>query len=169
MIIYRKIEMNDVQAFWAFLNTLDEETHYMMYEPGERAVRTSASELEEDIQNNVIQGEDFLQIAEADGRIVGYLRAERGQYHRIHHTAYIVIGILDNYRGNGIGTTLFQNVEKWAKENNIIRLELSVECPNQTARHLYEKSGFAIEGTRKSSMYVDGQYIDEYDMAKILA
>ena len=27
----------------------------------------------------------------------------------------------------------------WAKENGIKRLELTVECCNETARHLYEK------------------------------
>jgi RimJ/RimL family protein N-acetyltransferase len=34
--------------------------------------------------------------------------------------------------------------------------------------HLYEKYGFAIEGIRKKSMNVDGEYIDEFYMAKLL-
>ena len=63
---------------------------------------------------------------------------------------------------------LFSRLDKWAEENQIYRLELSVECPNEAARHLYERSGFSIEGIRKSSMYVNGEYVDEYYMAKIL-
>lgn len=168
MITYKKIEHKEIERFWDFLTVLDSETDYMMYEPGERKKRTSLSELTADIENNVIYGEDYLQIALCHHKIIGYLRAERGKFNRVHHTAYITTGILSGYRGNGIGTVLFENLEKWAKENHICRLELSVECQNKAAEHLYEKSGFVIEGTRKNAMYVDGKYRDEYYMAKIL-
>ncbi len=39
---------------------------------------------------------------------------------------------------------------------------------NLGAVALYEKAGFAIEGTRKQSMLVDGSYVDEHYMAKLL-
>lgn len=167
MIKYKNIEAEETEDFWNFLTVLDKETDCMMYEPGERAIRSSLEELKEDIFSNVIHGEDFLCIALDDGRIVGYLRAERGKCNRIRHTAYIVTGILKSYRERGIGTAFFSRLDKWAEENQIYRLELSVECPNEAARHLYERSGFSIEGIRKSSMYVNGEYVDEYYMAKI--
>lgn len=47
-------------------------------------------------------------------------------------------------------------------------LELTVECPNRAAKHLYEKSGFKVEGIKTKSMLVNGNYVDEYYMAKIL-
>ncbi len=103
-----------------------------------------------------------------DDKIVGYIRAERGKYRRVFHTAYIVVGILRDYSGKGIGTRLFENLDKWAGENGVRRLELTVECHNHAARHLYEKSGFKIEGIRAGSMLVDGNFVDEYYMAKIL-
>ena len=93
MIRYKNIETEDIEAFWDFLIALDSETVYMMYEPGERTIRSSLEELKEDIFSNVIHGEDFLCIALDDGRIVGYLRAERGKCNRIRHMAYIVTGI----------------------------------------------------------------------------
>lgn len=40
-------------------------------------------------------------------------------------------------------------------------------CPNEMAKHLYEKNGFIVEGVKKKSMIVDGTYVDEYYMAKI--
>ena len=43
----------------------------------------------------------------------------------------------------------FNNLDLWAKTNNIVRLELTVECCNNTAKNLYEKNGFKIEGIRK--------------------
>ena len=168
MVIYKKLGVEDVGDFWDLLNALDMETNYMMYEPQEREQRTNIQELREDIQINVINGDDFLQIATEDNKIIGYVRAERGRYNRVSHTAYIVIGILKDYGKRGIGTALFKDLDKWAKENGIIRLELTVECHNKAARNLYEKSGFEIEGIRRKSMHVGEEFVDEYYMAKIL-
>lgn len=86
---------------------------------------------------------------------------------RIKHTAYIVVGIREAHRGKGIGTKFFSELDLWAKENLISRLELTVMCPNVIAKHLYEKNGFEIEGIKKKSMLVDGVYVDEFYMAKL--
>ena len=167
-MIYKKIEIEEMEHFWSLLNALDAETNFMMYEPNERKQHMDIQELETDIYHKVIHGNDFLQIAKADNKIVGYLRAERGEFHRNFHTAYIVVGVLKEYQGKGIGTTFFENLEKWAKENSVIRLELTVECHNEAARKLYEKSDFKVEGIRAKSMLVKGEVVDEYYMAKIL-
>ena len=104
----------------------------MMYEPNERTQTTNVQELKNDIENNVICGSDFLQVAMENQKMVGYIRAERGKFNRILHTAYIVVGILKDYRGKGIGTSFFEMLNCWAKENGIKRLELTVECCNET-------------------------------------
>ena len=122
MIIYSKLEINRIKDFWELLNRLDTETDYMMYEPNERKAKTTIQELKLDIQDNVIQGFDFLQVATENDKIVGYIRAERGKFERNFHTAYIVVGVLNEYQGKGIGTTFFENLEKWAKANAVIRL-----------------------------------------------
>ena len=77
MIIYSKLDLSRVEDFWVLLNRLDTETDYMMYEPDERKEKTSVQELASDIEANVIQGFDFLQVAEENGKMVGYIRAER--------------------------------------------------------------------------------------------
>ena len=82
MIIYSKLEINRIKDFWELLNRLDTETDYMMYEPNERKAKTTIQELKLDIQDNVIQGFDFLQVATENDKIVGYIRAERGKFER---------------------------------------------------------------------------------------
>lgn len=136
MIVFNELCIDEVECFWNFLNALDTETNCMMYEPNERDQCTNIQELKADIQSNVVEGNDFLQIAVEDPKIVGFIRAEREKYNRIFHTAYIVVGILKDYHRKGIGTTLFENLDKWAKENSILRLELTVECHNKAAIHL---------------------------------
>jgi RimJ/RimL family protein N-acetyltransferase len=39
---------------------------------------------------------------------------------------------------------------------------------NLAAIALYQKAGFRTEGTRRRSLYVDDEYVDEYWMAKLI-
>ena len=59
-------------------------------------------------------------------------------------------------------------LDEWAGENGIVRLELTVECVNTGAKHLYEKNGLIVEGIRSKSMKVNDRFVDEYYMGKIL-
>jgi RimJ/RimL family protein N-acetyltransferase len=79
-----------------------------------------------------------------------------------------VIGILEQFTGKGIGTQLFQMLEAWARSNDIHRLELTVMTHNERAIALYKKMGFEIEGIKKHSLFVNGEYVDEYYMAKLI-
>lgn len=80
----------------------------------------------------------------------------------------MVVGIRAGYRGRGIGTEMFKRLDAWAVSQEITRLELTVRKDNEAAVHLYEKSGFVIEGLRKNSMRVGGAYADEYYMATFI-
>ena len=164
-MVFRTLTENDTESFFRMLCRLDEETEYMMYEPGERKnperLRATVAAAE--------SGGDFLLAAVDDnGEIAGFIWAERGRPNRIRHTAYIVTGILQAYRRRGIGTEFFRRLEAWAKAAGIVRLELTVECANTGARALYEKQGFAVEGVRPKSMKINGRYEDEYYMGKII-
>ena len=147
---------------------LDEETEYMMYEPGERQKRTQTLDRLKSTIESAVSGDDLLLVAEDADDIIGYLWAERGKLNRIRHTAYIVTGIRQAYQRRGIGTELFRWSGRWAKGNGILRLELTVECDNAGAKRLYENQGFRVEGVRKKSMKVGDGFVDEYYMAKIL-
>ena len=131
------------------MNELDYETKLMMYEPGERYKLARDIKPIEEMIKNAYDNIDFLLVAEVDNEIVGYIFARRGREKRIHHSAYIVIGIKKLYRGKGIGKEFFKQLHLWAKENEIKRLKLTVMCCNLPAKHLYEKCGFVIEGDKK--------------------
>lgn len=164
-MIIRKIEIDDAEMFLKMLKRLDNETTNMMYEPGER--KTTVEDIEARIRN--IDDSDLLTlVAEDNGNIVGFLSAERGFANRIKHSAYIVIGILKDYRGRKIGTEFFEVLDKWTLESNITRLELTVMTHNEGAIKLYKKMGFKVEGVKEKSLIVNGKYVDEYYMGKIL-
>lgn len=99
MLYYRTLELNQIDGFWELLNNLDAETNYMMYEPNERMQITNVQELKNDIENNVILGNDFLQVAIDNQKIVGYIRAERGKFNRIRHPQIQRQSVLQSYPG----------------------------------------------------------------------
>lgn len=160
----RKIKMKDANNYLDMLLNLDKETKFMMFEPGERPTDINIAK---NIIEKSINGDNLVLVATDDENIVGFLSVQRGVPKRIKHTGYIVVGIREKFRGKGIGSKLFSELDIWARKNNITRLELSVICSNTVAKHLYEKSGFEIEGVKKNAMIVDGKYVDEFFMAKL--
>jgi ribosomal protein S18 acetylase RimI-like enzyme len=163
----REIKVGDEEQFVKLIYQIDRETDYMLYEPGERTLtveqqRKSIEELNKDKNSTFF-------VAESDNQMVGYLMARGGFANRIKHTLYLVIGIVKDYRGKGIGTQLFSEMEKWAMEHKIHRLELTVNAENKAGIALYKKMGFEIEGTKRDSLCIEGIFVNEYYMAKILS
>ncbi|NLZ48479.1 MAG: GNAT family N-acetyltransferase [Clostridiales bacterium] len=117
-LIIRKAELEDAENLLNMLKQLDNETKYMMYEPGERS--TTVDEMKDTLEQ-MISSNSLMLVAEDQERIVGFLSAERGFANRISHSAYIVIGILKSYRGKKIGANLFKELINWASHNDIVR------------------------------------------------
>ncbi|MGL5634572.1 MAG: GNAT family N-acetyltransferase [Sarcina sp.] len=164
-MVIRKIKSSDAENFLNLLKTLDSDTANMLYEPNERTLSIKA--LEKKLENSKTS-ELLTLVLDNGNQLVGYLFAQRGDVNRRKHTAYIVIGILQDYTHKGYGTKFFKELDKWATSNNILRLELTVLANNLPAINLYLKSGFKIEGKLESSMYTNGKFIDEYSMAKLI-
>ncbi len=164
-MLIRNIETDDAERLLSLLKTLDQETQFMLYEPSERT--TTVEEMKAKI-TAVKKSSALYLVVEEGSELVGFISAERGFANRIKHRAYIVVGILERYIGLGIGTKLFEALEGWARQESIRRLELTVMAHNARAIKLYKKFGFRIEGVKESSIRINGAYIDEFYMAKIL-
>jgi RimJ/RimL family protein N-acetyltransferase len=165
-MLIRTIHPDDAEQFLNLRKKLDEETQFMLFEPGERT--TTVEEQREHIQRLLLQENSTTFVAEHNRQLVGYLEASGGQFRRNRHSVYIVIGILQDFTGQGIGGQLFAALEEWAQQKSITRLELTVMTHNQAGLALYRKRGFEIEGTKKHSLLVNNQYVDEYYMTKLL-
>ena len=165
-MLIRTAQENDAGGVLELLLRLDEQTRFMMYEPGERP--TSVELQAKTLRTLLASGNSTFLVAEEDGLPVGFLEATGGTFRRNRHVVHLVIGVLEEHAGRGIGGALMAEAEQWAREHAIRRLELTVETHNRTARALYEKMGFAVEGTRKDAMRIEGSYVDEYYMAKLL-
>nr|WP_275577712.1 GNAT family N-acetyltransferase [Virgibacillus halotolerans] len=167
IVIIREIMASDAEKFAKLTPQVEASSEYMLWEAGERNVQV---EQQLKMIKRIEQKENStILVAEKDNnKLVGFLMAVGGNAKRNKHSAYIVIGILKDYRGKGIGTNLFEGLEQWAFNHNIHRLELTVVTRNKAGLSLYKKMGFEIEGTKRHSLFIDGEFVDEYDMSKLL-
>jgi len=165
-MVIRKIKIEDATALLDMQKQLDHETKFMLYEPNERT--TTPEQQSQKIADILASENEMMFIAESDGQLVGFLAAFGGGVIRNRHRAHLVVGILKQFTGQGIGTRLFTAMEQWAREIGLTRLELTVVTENTAAIALYKKMGFVIEGTKPRTMLVDGAYQDEHMMGKLL-
>ncbi|MDM5246727.1 GNAT family N-acetyltransferase [Lysinibacillus sp. G4S2] len=163
-MLIREAKIEDAEQIIAVMKNA-EESNFMLFGPGERQLE--AEQFTRFIENINNSSHSALFIAEIDQTVVGYLIVQGSTPSRLSHRAYIVIGIHSEYRGRKIGTALFGHLDDWAKEKGIHRLELTVMVSNTAGIALYKKMGFEVEGTKRHSLYVDGEYMDEYYMSKL--
>ncbi|MFC7321523.1 GNAT family N-acetyltransferase [Halobacillus campisalis] len=165
-MIVREIKATDAKEFSVLTKQVEGSSYYMLWEPEERIL---TPENQFNMIRSVQEKENStILLAENRGELVGYLLAFGGNAKRNNHSAYIVIGILSEYRGQGIGAELFRKLEEWAADHNMHRLELTTVTKNEAGLSLYKKMGFEIEGTKRHSLLIDGKWLDEYYMAKLL-
>lgn len=162
----RQVREDDAREFLELLIKLDNESEFMMVEPGER--RTTTEEQRERIKSILSRENRAIFVAVNDGALIGYIAALGGHAQRNKRCAHVVIGIIRAYAGRGIGKKLFISMEEWAQKSHLHRLELTVMTHNKIAIGLYKKLGYTVEGTKVHSLRLHDAYIDEYYMAKLL-
>lgn len=165
-MLIREIKTDDAENLINLIKEVEAKSNFMLMEPGER--KTTPEQQRKHIEDLGHQDNSTIFVAEQSGNLVGYLITIGGRAKRVKHSAYIVVGISEKNRGQGIGTALFQRVEKWAENHHISRLELTAVTKNEAGVALYKKSGFEIEGTKRKSLMIDGIFYDEYYMSKLL-
>jgi RimJ/RimL family protein N-acetyltransferase len=156
----------DAAALLDLKRQLDEETAFMMYEPGERD--SSVQDLGRELAGVARSPNSVILLAELGDHLVGYLELTGGSFRRSRATAYLVIGVRADAAGRGIGTGLLRHAKDWAAAHGLHRLELTVMAHNTRAIRLYERMGFSVEGRRSECLLIDGRFIDELTMAVIL-
>lgn len=106
-----------------------------------------------DIRERIVPGlrdhpTTLVLLAVLDGRIVGIAVCFYGfstfrarPLLNIHDLA-----VLPEYRGQGIGQSLLDEVENRARKGGCCKLTLEVRTDNERARRLYERNGFEASG-----------------------
>ncbi|MGX1265382.1 RimJ/RimL family protein N-acetyltransferase [Rossellomorea marisflavi] len=161
---FRRVHPEDSRKIVRLMKEVEKTSPYMMMEGGER--KTTPEQFKSFLER--IGNTSTILAAEESGEFVGYVMILTESTRKTSHRAYMVIGIREDWRGKGLGKSLIWEGIQWAKERSLTRLELTVVTDNKPAIALYKRMGFVIEGTKRQSLYIDGQYHDEYYMAQLL-
>lgn len=110
----------------------------------------------------------YRMVAEADGRVIGMVGLHQNTIPREAHAAGLGMMVHPDYWGRQVGSQLMAAIldlaDNWL---NLKRVELDVNTDNPAAVRLYEKFGFALEGTHKYHAYGDGRWADSYFMGRV--
>ena len=90
---------------------------------------------------------DYCIVADDDGRVIGaaWTRIMNDYGHVDDDTPSFAISLYKEYRGQGIGTQLMENMLALLKEKGYERASLAVQKANYAVR-MYEKVGFKTVG-----------------------
>ena len=162
----REAELGDEEELLKLFRALDQETEFMLMEPGERktTIKKQANIINKVTKTNT----RVLFVANEGGKIVGFVGGTGGTVNRQRHSIHIAMGVLASFWSRGIGSQLLRTISTWSASNHFHRIELLVIEDNERAISLYKRSGFEIEGVKHDSLLISGKYINEYFMAKLI-
>jgi RimJ/RimL family protein N-acetyltransferase len=166
-VLIRRALPTDGAALMAVAAQIDAETEFLGV-PGQPHPWAERPEAELRSLNETGRGIVLLALT-GDGTIVGYLSAFAGHFARNRGNVFIaVVGLREAFRGQGIGTRLFEEIERWARRRRAWRLELRVSSLNERGQALYRKRGLEIEGRIRGGVFRHGAWTDDFWMAKLL-
>jgi ribosomal protein S18 acetylase RimI-like enzyme len=109
-------------------------------------------------------------VALDDGQMVGYIRiAPPTPLESNRHVLEIRgLSVDPVRRRQGIGRALLDAAAEEAAGRGVRRLTLHVLGHNKTARAAYARSGFTVEGVLREEFEVNGRYVDDVLMARLI-
>ena len=110
-----------------------------------------------------------LAFVAVDGdEVIGWVHLDLPEAEKLGHTAVLTVGVREEYRGHGVGTTLLDRGEEWARDRRFEKLYNSVPASNEGAIEFLEAHGWETEAVRERHYRIGDEYVDEVMMAKRL-
>jgi ribosomal protein S18 acetylase RimI-like enzyme len=157
--VIRPIALGDIAGFRDCVSSVMRERQYLAFQEPFPLDQTAAF-----VAGNITSGNPHF-VAIAGERIVGWCDIKRETAPIYAHDGMLGIGVLDEYRGSGLGERLLRTALDAARAARFERVSLSVYGRNARAVELYRKVGFLVEGTRVRGKKLDGEYDDVHMMA----
>jgi len=136
-------------------------------EPGRYIVAESVADLVDHeqvlLRNNELESRIFF-VACVEGDVVGWVHLAHPEIGKLEHTAELTVGVLEEYRGHGIGSHLLQRGLEWANQQGYEKIYQSIPSTNEAALEFLEEHGWGEAARREDHYKIDGEYIDEVMM-----
>jgi ribosomal protein S18 acetylase RimI-like enzyme len=100
-------------------------------------------------------------VALVDGEVIGWVHLEGRDIQKLEGVVYLTMGLLDEYRGLGIGSRIMDRACTWAGEYGYRKVSSNVPATNDSAIEFLETNGWEREGVRPDHYRIDGDTVDE--------
>ncbi|PSQ06548.1 GNAT family N-acetyltransferase [Halobacteriales archaeon QS_6_71_20] len=119
------------------------------------------------LRHNELESRLFL-VAAVGEEVIGWVHLDLPETEKLGHTAVLTVGILPEYRGKGIGSTLLERGESWAAGHGFEKLYNSIPATNDGAVAFLTDHGWEREAVREGHYKIDTEYVDQVMLAKRL-
>ncbi|AFO56471.1 MULTISPECIES: GNAT family N-acetyltransferase [Natrinema] len=116
------------------------------------------------LRHNELQSRMFF-VATVEDDVVGWVHLHAPEVEKLSHTAELTVGVLEDYRGHGVGSHLLSRGLEWAGSNGYEKVYQSVPSTNEEAITFLEEHGWETEAVREDHYKLNGHYVDEVMMA----
>jgi ribosomal protein S18 acetylase RimI-like enzyme len=151
-----------IEGFHRALDIVARERRYLAFLEAPPIEATRAFVLD-----NIRRGHPQFVAVSANSEVVGWCDVTPMTRPTQAHRGVFGLGLLPQFRGQGIGTRLIKKALAAARAFGLHRVELTVRESNAGAIELYKKAGFAIEGVQRDAVLVDGVYENVVCMAVV--
>ncbi|WP_372480731.1 N-acetyltransferase family protein [Halomicrobium sp. HM KBTZ05] len=117
------------------------------------------------LRHNELESRIFF-VACVEDEVVGWVHLKHPELDKLSHTAELTLGVLEQYRGLGIGSHLLERGLEWAAKHGYEKIYNSIPSTNEEAIAFLDAHGWETEAVRADHYKLDGDYIDEVMMAK---
>ena len=165
--LFRQPTPQDAAGMVQYMKTCYAQTPFLLHSPEDFQM---TAEREAAFLEKVLQSEyNLMIVCEIGGEIAGNCQLSFHNKPKTRHRADVAIALVQKYWGLGIGSAMFEEMIRLAKERDVEQLELEVMEGNDRAIRLYEKFGFERFGVRPNAIHLkDGTRLRELLMVKVL-
>ena len=156
----RPARQEDIAGILGVIETIASDESYVV-------ARRLAADVTRDevlLRHNESENRVFF-VATVDGDAVGWLHVEVVQSPNMDHTAQLTVGVLDQYRDGGLGSTLMQRGLDWAQSAGVRKVYQNLPETNDPAISFLEANGWTVESTREGHYRIDDELVDEVQLA----
>ena len=158
---------SDAEQLVKYMKQSTGETEFLLRYP-EECLETTEEEAVF-IERAASSDDRLMVVCFVEEKIAGNCMISFNSLIKTRHRAEMAIGILREYWSLGIGSAMFTELIRVAKERGILQLELDYIEGNDRAKGLYEKMGFREVGVKPDAIRLKaGKMLNEISMVKKL-
>lgn len=105
-----------------------------------------------------------------EGEIVGWLHIEAPERNKLKHTAQFTLGVIDDYRREGIGKRLMTTGLEWAEAHGYHKVYNDFPATNRAALAFLDSLDYDAhcEAVHRDHYLIDGEFVDLMSLAVYL-